>query len=168
MFQDEARFGRINDPKRCWAQKGIRPQVGKQIIREYTYAFGAVSPKDGKSDFLVLPAMDTVCMRHFLQEIGKRYKDEFILMVLDGASCHFSNELDIPDNIELVPLPPYSPELNPVENIWEELREKWFHNKVFDSMDRVEEQLINGLSELENNRSKVKSISGWNWIVNHV
>ena len=53
MFQDEARFGRINDPKRCWCRKGFRPTVGKQIVREYTYAYGAFSPKDGIADFLI-------------------------------------------------------------------------------------------------------------------
>ena len=54
MFQDEARFGRINDPKRCWSPKRTRPTVGKQIIREYTYAYGAVSPRDGAADFLIV------------------------------------------------------------------------------------------------------------------
>ena len=63
-------------------------------------------------------------------------------MVVDGADWHRSKKLKIPQNIKLVSLPPYSPELNPVENIWEELREKYFHNRVFQSIDAVEEQLL--------------------------
>lgn len=55
MCQDEARFGRINDPRRCWAPEGLRPEVSVQIVREYTYVFGAVSPHDGVLDTLVLP-----------------------------------------------------------------------------------------------------------------
>ena len=58
MFQDEARFGRINDPKRCWSPKRTRPTVGKQIIREYTYAYGAVSPRDGAADFQATVGLD--------------------------------------------------------------------------------------------------------------
>lgn len=168
MFQDEARFGRITDPKRCWAQKGVRPEVKKQIVREYTYAYGAVSPQDGQSDFLVLPAMDTACMGCFLQEVGKRYPDDFILMFLDGAACHRSKKLQIPKNMQLEAIPPYSPELNPVENVWEELREKWFPNLVFDSMAGVEEQLCRGMLSLERNWEKMRSISGWKWIINHL
>ena len=62
MFQDEARFGRINDPRRCWAPKGLRPEVGMQIVREYTYAFGAASPHDGVLDTLVLPVVTAEAM----------------------------------------------------------------------------------------------------------
>ena len=67
MFQDEARFGRISEPYACWAPHSIRPDVPAQIIREYTYLYGAVSPKDGRSDFLILPAMDGDCMNVFLE-----------------------------------------------------------------------------------------------------
>jgi len=65
MFQDEARFGRINDPRRCWAPRGFRPEVGRQIVREYTYAFGAVSPHDGTLDTLVLPVVTAEAMTIF-------------------------------------------------------------------------------------------------------
>ena len=73
MFQDEARFGRINDPKRCWSPKRTRPTVGKQIIRQYTYAYGAVSPRDGAADFLILPVMTAVAMKVFLDELARRH-----------------------------------------------------------------------------------------------
>ncbi|MFO1349871.1 MAG: hypothetical protein U1F68_04005 [Gammaproteobacteria bacterium] len=63
MFEDEARFGRLSEPKRCWAAPGIRPRVCQQQVREYTYAYGAVSPLDGRADFLILPVMTTEAMR---------------------------------------------------------------------------------------------------------
>src|SRR4030042_3560345 len=78
MFQDEARFGRINDPRRCWAPKGFRPEVGMQIVREYTYAFGAVSPHDGNLDSLGLRAGTAGALSIFLKEVARRNQEEFI------------------------------------------------------------------------------------------
>src|SRR4030043_1203011 len=80
MFQDEARVGRINDPRRCWAPKGFRPEVGMQIVREYTYAFGAVSPHDGTLDSLVLPVVTAAAMSIFLAEVARGHPEEFILI----------------------------------------------------------------------------------------
>lgn len=85
MFQDEARFGIITDPRRCWAPQGIRPIVSSQIVREYTYLYGAVSPQDGKSDFLILPSMNLANMEIFLNEIRQRYPGEYICLFFDEA-----------------------------------------------------------------------------------
>ena len=166
MFQDEARFGRINDPRRCWAPKGCRPEVGLQIIREYTYAFGAVSPRDGILDTLVLPVVTAEAMSIFLAEVGQRHPEEFILMFLDGAGWHRANNLVIPENMRLEALPPYSPQLNPVEHLWDEVREKWFANEVFDSLGGVEDRLVEALVALENDKKLVASTTGFEWIVN--
>jgi transposase len=165
MFQDEARFGRINDPRRCWAPMGIRPEVSKQIVREYTYAYAAVSPADGCCATLILPSMNSECMGVFLEEVGKRYHEDYVLMFLDGAACHKAGELSVPDNIRLEVIPPYCPQLNPVENLWEEIREKHFTNLAFDSMDAVEAQLIQALLYLEDHPTTVQSISSFSWIV---
>lgn len=165
MFQDEARFGRATDPSRSWAPPGMRPIAPALIIREYTYAYGAISPEDGVHDSLILPAMDTECMNVFLDEVSKRHPDEYILMVIDGAPCHTSGELIIPDNIELLKLPPYSPKLNPQENIWDEMREKFFGNAVFSSMDAVEDRMVYALKSLEDDKKLLKSISAWQWIL---
>ena len=124
MFQDEARLGRINDPRRCWAPEGVRPEVGLQIVRVYTYAFGAVSPHDGSLDSLVLPVVTAEAMSIFLAEVARRHPEEFILMFLDGAGWHRANDLAVPENMRLEALPPYRPQLNPVEHIWDEFREK--------------------------------------------
>lgn len=165
MFQDEAGFGRINKPKRCWCPKGIRPTVPCQRIREYSYAYAAVSPFDGEMVSLVLPYANTDCMNIFLDEVSKRHSDEYILLIADCAAWHRSKMLNIPKNIEIFPLLHYSPELNPVENIWDEVREKGFKNEVFNSMIAVENRLCNTLADLENDKCRVKSIAGWNWIV---
>jgi putative transposase len=164
MFEDEARFGRINDPRRCWAPGGVRPIVGRRIVREYTYAFAAVSPHDGVLDSLVLPTVDAETMSFFLAEVASRHANEFILVFLDGAGWHKANDLVIPENVRLAPLPPYSPELNPSEHIWDLLREGWFTNLVFDSMDGVEDQLVSGLAALETDPPHVQRATGFPWI----
>lgn len=166
MFQDEARFGRINDPRRCWAPQGCRPEVGMQIVREYTYAFGAVSPHDGTLDSLVLPVVSAEAMSLFLEEVARRHPEEFILMFLDGAGWHRAHNLVVPGNMRLEGLPPYSPQLNPVEHIWDEIREKWFANEVFNSLDAVEDRLVAALVALENDQELVASTTGFDWIVN--
>jgi len=166
MFQDEARFGRINDPRRCWAPKGFRPEVGMQIVREYTYAFGAVSPHDGTLDSLVLPVVTAEAMSIFLEEVARRHPEEFILMFLDGAGWHRANDLEVPANMSLEALPPYSPQLNPVEHIWDEIREKWFANEVFNSLEAMEDRLVEALVALENDKELVASTTGFDWIIN--
>jgi transposase len=87
-------------------------------------------------------------------------------MVLDGAGWHSSRKLIVPSNMRLLPLPPYAPELNPVEHLWDELREKCFHNKAFDSIDALEEDLAFGLLAMENTPEVIESIAAWPWIIN--
>ena len=164
MFQDEARFGRINSPHKCWVC-GERPTVYCQIVREYTYAYASVCPFDGTMDSLILPWAYSIAMNIFLEEVAKRHSDKFILMFMDQASWHKAKELKIPPNIRLVSLPPYSPELNPTEHIWDELREKYFHNLTFDSLEAVEDRLEEGIRDLENNKPLVQSTTGFDWIV---
>lgn len=165
MFQDEARFGRMSDPKRCWAPPGIRPQVGYQLVREFTYAYGAVSPSDGVSDFLILPYMTAEVMNRFLVEVARRHPQEYIFMLYDGAPCHSPTALAIPENMMVQTLPPHCPELNPTEHLWDEIREKFFPNLVFQSLTAVENQLVEAVLYLENNPSVVQSLTGFQWIL---
>jgi transposase len=164
MFQDEARFGRISDARRCWAPMGVRPEVNTQIVREYEYAFAALSPHDGTLDSLVLPSVHTEAMGVFLAEVSQRHSGELILMVLDGAGWHRAKRLPVPANMRLILLPPWSPQLNPVEHLWDEVREKWFANRVFDRLSAVEEQLITALKTLEEDSARVASLTGFDWI----
>ena len=166
MFQDEARFGRINQARRCWAPQGLRPEVSVQIVREYTYLFGATSPHDGVLDTLILPEVNAEAMSLFLAEVALRHSQDYILMVLDGAGWHRARDLVTPPNMRLVFLPPYSPELNPMEHVWEEIREKWFPNRVFNSLEAVEDRLVQAVRYLESQRQLVASITGFDWVVN--
>jgi hypothetical protein len=164
MFEDEARFGRSSEPHRCWAPKGVRPAVPAQIVREYEYAYAAVSPHEGVRDTLVLPAVNAEAMGMFLAEVARRPADEFVVMVLEGAGWHKAKRLQIPVNRRLVPLPPWSPQLNPAEHVWDEVREKWFANRRFESMDQLEQQLVAGLASLEADALRMASLTGFDWI----
>jgi transposase len=164
MFQDEARFGRISDVRRCWAPKPLRPICQGMLTHEYTYAYGAVDVSTGEFESLILPHVNTDCMQVFLNEVSIRHPDERIVMVIDGAGWHRSAALKAPDNIYLLKLSPYAPELNPIEHVWDELREKFFHNRVFKSLNALEDHLVLGLRNLEENPSKVRSIVSWPWI----
>ena len=128
MFQDEARFGRISDVRRCWCPKPARPLCMASVSQEYAYAYAAVSIADGQMDSLMLPHVNTLCMQVFLDEVAARHPDDRIVMVLDGAGWHRAHALCVPPNLRLLPLPPYAPELNPVEHIWGYLKENELPN----------------------------------------
>jgi DDE superfamily endonuclease len=164
MFQDEARLGRMQDPRRAWAPPGVRPLVPTEIVREYGYAYAALSPHDGVLDSLVLPDVNAERMSLFLAEVARRHADEFILMVLDGAGWHTAHELSVPEHRRLYPLAARSPELNPVEHVWDEWREKWLCHRFFDCQEAVEAQVARGLTALQGNPAQVASLAGFAWI----
>lgn len=131
------------------------------LPHEYTYAYAAVDVASGKMDSLILPHVNTACMQVFLDEVAARHPDERIVMVLDGAGWHAGHDLRVPANMRLLPLPLYDPELNPVEHVWDELREKCFHNLVFDSLDALEDHLEASLLALERDPERIRSIVAW-------
>jgi hypothetical protein len=120
LFQDESCFGRISDRRRCWAPIHERPIVGQQVVREFVYAIAAVCPPSGHLTSLVMPWLDTEIMSIFLAHVSIEFKDAHCLMFLDAAGWHTAKQLRTPKNITLSFLPPYSPELNPVEHIWKQ------------------------------------------------
>jgi len=168
MFQDEARFGRISDTRHCWCRRPFRPMVKAMVTQQCTYAYGAVSPMDGCFDSHMLPHVNAECRQVFLDEVAQRYPSDNILMVLDGAEWHKRLSFALPENLKLHFLPPYSPELNPVEHLWDELREKHFHNRVFDSIDALEDHLVDALRAMENDTERVARSTRWPWIINFV
>lgn len=145
----------------------MRPIVPKQIVREYIYAYGAVSPFDGDSCYLILPAMNADCMSYFLKELSDRFPDNYLLVVYDGAPCHQARSLIIPEDMMVTKLPPHSPELNPQENNWDDMREKFFKNTVFNSMTDVIETLSEACQFYEANPDIIQSMTGWNWITHY-
>ncbi len=162
-FQDEARFGRISDRRRCWAPLPKRPVVGRQVIREYIYALAAVRPLEGRLCSLVMPWVDAEVMSVFLAYVAEQQGPANGVMFLDGAGWHRANQLRVPDNLRLIFLPPYSPELNPVEHVWDHLRENYFGNQVFDSLEEVETFLCSALGDLICQTETVRSMTSFEW-----
>ena len=163
MFQDEAGFGRINKPKYCWCEKGVRPVVPCHHIREYRYAYGAVEPQTGESFFLILPYCNTDCMNMFLRELANAYPQDSIILICDGATWHRAKFLEIPPNIKLLFIPPATPEMNPIEQIWKEIRKRGFKNEIFATLNNVVDRLCNVICSLSN--TVVKSITARKWIL---
>ena len=163
MFQDEAGFGRINKPKYCWCEKGTRPSVPCHHIREHRYVYGAVEPLTGDSCFLVMPCCNSGCMNLFLEELSRQYADDVVLLCCDGAAWQKSGSLRIPENVHLFHIPPYTPEMNPIEQIWKEIRKTGFRNDVFATLEKVVDRLCDTISSLT--ADTIKSITGRDWII---
>jgi len=121
MAADEGRFGRLGEVRACWCPPGIRPVVPKQQVREYVYAYVAVAPQLGQMRSLILPYANTKMMNLFLKQVSQEFAEYFIIMQVDKAAWHLSKSLQIPENIRLLPQPSHSPELMPVEHIWEDI-----------------------------------------------
>jgi hypothetical protein len=137
-FQDEARVGQKNLITRRWARRGTRPRAPHDQRTKWAYIFGAICPKLGKGAALVMPFADTAAMQAHLEEIsGAVDPAGHAILVLDQAGWHMSKALVVPDNITLLPLPPRSPELNPVENVWQFMRQNWLSNRVFTGYDDI-------------------------------
>ena len=113
-------------------------------MREYIYAYAAVAPQLGLMSALVLPYANTEMMNIFLEQVSKDFKDYFMIIQVDGASWHKSKGLVIPENIRLITQPAHSPELNPAEHLWEDIRAHHFYHQVFDSIDALVEQVMSG------------------------
>lgn len=163
MFQDEAGFGRINTPKYCWCEKGVRPSVSCHHIREYRYAYGAVEPLTGESCFLVMPYCNTDCMNVFLEQLSVKFPRDKIILACDGAAWHKSHSLIIPKNIKIIFIPPYTPEMNPIEQIWKEIRKLGFKNEAFLTLNKVVDRLCVSINSLS--QETIKSITGRKWIL---
>src|SRR3989304_4659587 len=165
MFQDEARFGRMVRIRRCWAPSPQRPVVANGYEREFVYGEGTVSPIEGELDWMICRQMNTERMGAYLAQVSAAHAQDFMLMIVDGASSHVSKDLQVPENIRLVRLPPYAPELNPQEHVWDELREKEFPNRVFAALSSVVRQLETGLPRLAANTKGLRSLPPWPWII---
>lgn len=159
MVQDEARFGRITQPVKCWAPLGTRPIAPNQIVRQAIYAFAAIAPKTGKMTSLILPMANSDMMSIFLEQVSKDFIGSFVVMQVDGASWHHSQKVCIPENIRLIFQPPYSPQVNPTEHLWEEIREKYFPNRAFPSLDAVQDQLCTALHDLSCDKERMRSMT---------
>lgn len=137
-FQDEARVGQKGRTCHCWWLRGLRPPGLSDRRYSYAYIFAAVAPATGADFCLVLPEVSTAAMSAFLTRFCHTLAaDEHAAMVVDGAGWHTSLDLKVPANITLIPLPPYSPELNPVERVWLYLRERFLSLRLLPDYNAV-------------------------------
>ena len=137
-FQDEARFGQQGTTTRMWALKGSRPSAVKQCKYKWLYLFDAVCPVTGNSVAMIVPLVSVEAMDVYLKWISESVGPEMhIVLVLDRAGWHVSGKLVVPANITLHHLPPYSPELNPVENKWGYMRSHYLSNRCFTDHDHM-------------------------------
>ena len=136
--------------------------MAKQVVRQSVYAYTFVCPKIAKTTSLILPYANTEMMNIFLKQVAEDFKDNYLIMQVDGAGWHKAKDLKVPENIAFIEQPPYSPELNPVEQIWAEIREKFLDNILFDSIEEVVDKLEVALKEIHNYGDKLKSITFFN------
>ena len=126
--------------------------------------FAAVCMALGKMTTLILPLANTEAMNIFLEEVSRDFCDYFVIMLVDGAGWHKARALKIPENIRLITQPSHSPELNPAEHLWDELREKYLHNKAFRTLDQVQEALCDGLCDLINAPERLRSLTNFPYL----
>ena len=135
---DVARIGQKNGLARLWARRGTRPRMPADQRYESAYLFGAICPTRGVGAALAMPFADTEAMQFHLDEIARTVaKGAHAVLLLDRAGWHTTQDLVVPKNLTLIFLPSRSPELNPVENIWQFLRGNWHSSRVFDSYEDV-------------------------------
>jgi putative transposase len=166
MAHDEGRFGRINRPRRCWAPKPLRPTVPRQIVREFVYVFATVCAQLGRLTASVLPLANTERMALFLAHLAREFRESFIVLLVDRAGWHLTPRLAVPDNIRLLPQPAGSPELNPTEHIWEDLRETALPNMGFTSLPPLVNRLCTGMRELSVEAQRVRSLTDFPYLRN--
>jgi hypothetical protein len=163
-FQDEARIGQQGTLTRVWAKRGTRPRAPRDQRYEWAYIFGAVCPQRRATAALVVPAANTEVMSLHLAAIGRQVAPgAHAALVLDGAGYHVAKNLAVPNNITLVPLPPYAPELNPVENVWEYLRGNKLAITVFDSYDDILHKACNAWTFFADDPDRITSITTRSW-----
>lgn len=166
--QDEARLGLQPVTRKVWAVKGQRPVALHERKYEWLYAYSYVKPSTGDNFWVLMPEARTDVMALTLQEFSQYHnpkQNKIIILLIDRAGWHMSPDLEIPANIRLFPLPPYTPQLQPVECIIPLLKES-VANRSFKDMDTLEDTLVNRCKWLMKHIDIVKGAVGFDWIVN--
>lgn len=141
FFFDEGHFGLQSTVMKIWAEKGKLLEIRVKQGYESFYSYSAVSPNSGEPFTLFLPEVNTDMMNLYLKKLSKEYLDNKLLLIMDRAGWHRSNSLKIPKNIKIMFLPSYSPELNPVEKLWQWLRKEVTHNNLFETLEKLMDDL---------------------------
>ena len=163
-FQDEARVGQQGTRTRVWARRGTRPRAPRDRRYAWAYLFGAVCPERAVAAGLVLPYADAAATGLHLAEISHHVASgAHGVVVLDRAGWHAAGDLAVPDNLTLLPLPSHSPELNPVENVWEYLRQNQLSLRVWPDYDAIVETCCRAWSALVAMPDRLASITRREW-----
>lgn len=165
-FQDETRIGQQGSTTRIWAPKGTRPRVVRQKQFISTNIFGAICPAQDKGFALVLPDKDSPTMELFLEEFSKSISlGKHAVLVVDQAGWHKSLDLKIPINISFVFLPPYSPELNPIEQLWQQFKQGWFSNRCFEDYEEIVDIAVEAWNAFTSLPGAIKKLCSRNWAI---
>lgn len=160
-FQDESRFGRMTRPGRRVVKRGVKPVGIVDTCRENFYVYGSVEPINGSFLMMEMEKMSSENFQSFLDEFGQTYAEGFHVMICDGSKIHWSKEIKLPVNLALLKLPPYCPELNPIERVWQELKKslKW---KNWNTLQALKDKLFEDIEQL--GCDKIYSLTAWDWI----
>jgi transposase len=141
---DEARFGLHTEMRRVWIKKGVRPEVRQQTRYEWDYLYGALEVVEGRAEFLHLPTVNLDCNRLFLEPLRSSDPEAHHVVIADQAGFHFGEgDKRLPEGVPIVSLPPYSPQLNPCEQLWDILKDtEGFANGVFESIENLRKALL--------------------------
>ena len=163
-FADEARVGQQGTLTRVWAKRGSRPRAPRDRRYDWAYLFGAICPERSTGAAIIMPAVNVAAMNEHLAEISRCVSlGAIAVVVLDGAGWHSSPRLVVPDNIVLLPLPPYAPELNPVENVWEYLRGNFLSHRVWQTYEEILEACRDAWNKLMQMPAQIASITRRAW-----
>jgi hypothetical protein len=162
--QDEARLGQKNGRVRLWAKRGSRPRLPADQRYDNAYLFGAICPRRGTGAALMLPKANIAAMQMHLDEISRAVAARAHGVVLmDRAGWHKTDKLKVPKNLTIILLPSRAPELNPVENVWQYLRQNWLSNRVFDDYDAILDAGCDAWSRLIDKPDTIMSIGMRDW-----
>jgi len=163
--QDESRFGLLPIPRRRITLPGIKPISPVQFQFESYYLYGAVEPKTGESFFLELPNLNAQCFQIYLDEFSKAYADSSNVMILDRGRFHQAQKLRIPHNVVPVFLPPYSPELNPIERLWEDIKDE-IADQLYPTIEALKEKVASILNRYT--KEAIQSLTSYPYLIEAV
>lgn len=161
-FEDESRVGQQGILRRIWARKGTRPRIAKQQDFESVQIYGAVCPEKDKAFALVFEATGKDIMEAFLRAFSKEIPEgKHVVLIMDGAGYH--KNLKCPENISILSLPPYSPELNPIEQVWQFIKDKWLSNRYYANLKDVHKAVDEAWNNFVNLPGKIVELCFRAW-----
>jgi transposase len=158
-FEDEARFGQKGTLTRVWARRGSRPRAVRQNKFTSLYVLAAVCAATGGVSALIMPELNTAVLNLFLEQFSRELPaGVHAVLIWDGAGFHTGAELVVPSNVSLIQLPPYSPELNPVENLWHYLRAHYWSNRPYRDYQELEEEASRSMCTVCEDTETIKTV----------